>query len=113
MLTDMKKENNKHINIQNLLFIGKKGQALKYNAIQSAFNSGFQALRLPWRSTHILRHSYATGALMATQNISAVQASLGHSSSRMTERYAKVTALLDNNIAERTAEFFNIFDKHG
>ncbi len=35
------------------LFTDKKGGALKYNAIQSAFNAGFIALKLPWRSTHI------------------------------------------------------------
>ena len=29
----------------------KQGEALKYNAIQSAFNAGFRALKLPWKST--------------------------------------------------------------
>ncbi len=110
VLTEMKREYNKYINTHNLLFVNKKGEALKYNAVQAAFNAGFKSLNLPWRSTHILRHSYATGALIATHNISAVQASLGHSSSRMTEKYAKVIALLNNDIAEKTAEFFNIFE---
>ena len=68
------------------------------------------ALGLPWRSTHILRHSYATAALMATREISSVQASLGHTSSRMTERYAKVVALLNRETAQKTAEFFDIFN---
>ena len=45
------------------------------------------ALKLPWSSTHILRHSYATMALIATRDLSFVQASLGHTSSRMTEKY--------------------------
>ena len=94
-----------------LLFTDRQGDALKYNAIQSAFNAGFRALGLPWRSTHILRHSYATGALIATKDISSVQASLGHTSSRMTEKYAKVIALLNNEVAEKTAKFFDIFNK--
>ena len=112
ILKIMKKENEyRYNNKLDLLFVGSNGEALKYNAVQAAFNAGFRALNLPWRSTHILRHSYATGALIATQNISAVQASLGHSSSRMTERYAKVIALLDHAVAEKTARFFNIFDK--
>ena len=34
-----------------LLFADKEGEALRYNAIQSAFNAGFTALKLPWRST--------------------------------------------------------------
>ena len=93
-----------------LLFSNSRGDLLKYNAVQSAFNHGFTALGLPWRSTHILRHSYATGALMATRDISSVQASLGHSSYKMTERYAKVIALLDRGTAEKTAKFFDIFN---
>ena len=94
-----------------LLFTGNNKEALKYNAIQSAFNAGFTALNLPWRSTHILRHSYATAALMATNSLSAVQATLGHTSSRMTEKYAKAIALLDRDVAEKTTKFFDIFDK--
>ncbi|MCZ0933051.1 MAG: hypothetical protein OXJ52_07865 [Oligoflexia bacterium] len=46
---------------------------------------------------------------MATNSISAVQASLGHTSSQMTERYAKVVALLDRRVAEKTARVFDIF----
>ena len=92
-----------------LVFTNHNNEALKYNAIQASFNAGFVALGLPWRSTHILRHSYATAALIATNNISAVQASLGHTSSQMTERYAKVVALLDRGVAEKTAKVFDIF----
>ena len=94
-----------------LLFTDRKGEALKYNAIQSSFNAGFKAFGLPWRSTHILRHSYATAALQATNSLSAVQATLGHTSSRMTERYAKAIALLDKSIVDKTAKFFDIFNK--
>ncbi|MDE0119565.1 MAG: site-specific integrase [Bdellovibrionales bacterium] len=108
VLREMKEESE---NEMALLFTDKQGEALRYNAIQSAFNAGFKALGLPWRSTHILRHSYATGALIATKDISSVQASLGHTSSRMTEKYAKVIALLNNGVAEKTAKFFDIFNK--
>ena len=94
-----------------LIFTDKIGEALKYNAIQSSFNAGFKTLNLPWRSTHILRHSYATAALQATNSLSAVQATLGHTSSRMTERYAKVIALLDKSVVEKTSKFFDIFNK--
>ena len=94
---------------EGLLFTDTKGEALKYNAIQSSFNAGFKALKLPWRSTHILRHSYATMALIATKDLSSVQASLGHTSSRMTEKYAKVVALLNRSTAEKTTKAFNLF----
>ena len=105
VLRQMKKETQE----EGLLFTDRQGLALKYNAIQSAFNAGFRSLKLPWRSTHILRHSYATMALIATRDISSVQASLGHTSSRMTEKYAKVVALLNRETAEKTTKAFNLF----
>ena len=105
ILKQMKEENGG----EGLLFTDKQGEALKYNAIQSSFNAGFKALKLPWRSTHILRHSYATMALIATKDLSSVQASLGHTSSRMTEKYAKVVALLNRDTAEKTTKAFNLF----
>ena len=105
ILKQMKEESGE----EGLLFTDKQGEALKYNAIQSSFNAGFKALKLPWRSTHILRHSYATMALIATKDLSSVQASLGHTSSRMTEKYAKVVALLNRDTAEKTTKAFNLF----
>ena len=89
--------------VNNIVFTNSKNELLKYNAIQAAFNNGFKALNLPWRSTHICRHTYATWALMATHNLLAVQASLGHTEQRTTQRYAKVAALLNSDIGEKTA----------
>ena len=60
------------------IFSDKNGKLLRYNAVQSSYNHGFMALNLPWRSTHICRHTYATMALFATRDLSSVQASLGH-----------------------------------
>ena len=48
-------------------------------------------------------------ALIATRDISSVQASLGHTSSHMTEKYAKVIALLNRETAEKTTKAFNLF----
>ena len=104
ILKQMKEENKE----SKLLFTDKEGEALKYNAIQSSFNAGFLALNLPWRS-NILRHSYATMALIATRDLSSVQVSLGHTSSRITEKYAKVIALLNRRTAEKTTKAFNLF----
>ena len=91
-----------------LVFTKNGSEALNYGTIKSVFNRGFKALKLPWRSTHILRHTYATMALMGTKNLSAVQASLGHQSIRMTERYAKAVASLNRDIADKTSEIFNL-----
>ena len=98
VLKEMKKEA-----LNDLVFTDSKGGLLRYNAVQSAFNAGFEALNLPWRSTHICRHTFATIALMETKNISAVQASLGHTEIRMTQRYAKTVALLSSETGEKTA----------
>ena len=65
------------------------------------FNAGFMALDLPWRSTHICRHTFATITLMTTKNLSAVQASLGHSDQKVTQRYAKTVALLSSETGEK------------
>ena len=89
--------------LNDLVFTDVKGALLKYNAVQSSFNAGFIALKLPWRSTHICRHTFATIALMETKNLSAVQASLGHTEVRMTQRYAKTVALLSSEAGEQTA----------
>ena len=89
-----------------MVFKSQKGEILKYNAIQKAFNRGFKKLGLPWRSTHILRHTYATMALIATRDLPAVQASLGHTSIKTTEKYAKTTSLLYANTGEKTTRLF-------
>ena len=94
-----------------LLFKKDTGQPLNYVTIQRVFNKGFESLNLPWRSTHILRHSYATMALLATKDLASVQASLGHKSSRMTERYAKAVALLTKDTAQKTSQVFSVLDK--
>lgn len=107
MLRELKKETGR----EELLFRSMNNKPLSYTRIPLCFNQGFKALGLPWRSTHILRHTYATIALYATRDISAVQASLGHASQKMTEKYAKVVALLSRNTAEKTAKVFNLFDR--
>ena len=50
-------------------------------------------------------------ALIATRDLSAVQASLGHTEAKMTQRYAKVIALLDREIAKKTADKIDIFSR--
>ena len=104
-LKDILKEIKKEA-MNDLVFTDSKGELLRYNAVQSAFNAGFKALGLPWRSTHICRHTFATVALMATKDISAVQASLGHTEIKMTQRYAKTIALLSSETGEKTSSIF-------
>lgn len=96
-----------------MVFPAAKRGMTKYNAIQSAFNAGFTALEMPWRSTHICRHTYATIAYLATGNLTSVQASLGHRKREMTERYAKAVAHLSEETAEKTAAAFGLTSQKG
>jgi integrase len=92
------------------VFADRSGELLKYSAIQSAFNAGFKALGLPWRSTHICRHSFGTLALKATRDLSSVQAAMGHRDIRETQRYAKVVALADGVANHKTADLIGFND---
>ena len=47
-------------------------------------------------------------ALLATRDLSSVQASLGHKSRDITEKYAKAVALLSSGTAEKTASIFDL-----
>ena len=46
---------------------------------------------VPFRSTHILRHTFATLFVSQTQNREALRSILGHTSFEMTERHAHTT----------------------
>lgn len=76
-----------------------KYKALSYNQLNresqqlfEPFNKGldFKEDRLHWASLYSLRHTAATVMLKSAGNQRVVQAALNHSSSQMTERYAKV-----------------------
>lgn len=73
------------------LVFHRNGEPLHYTAIQSAYNKVFEALGLPVRSTHTLRHTFATLFTEQTRNRMATQGVLGHTSSNMTDRYARPT----------------------
>ena len=62
-----------------------------YRVIQHYYDKAFLSAGLKWRSTHILRHTFATDFLEKTGNKLALQGLLGHSSSRQTDHYAKIT----------------------
>ena len=103
LLKAMKEES-----LSELVFFDRKGDLLKYNTVKTVFDNAFKRLGLSWRGTHICRHTYATMALMATRDLSAVQASLGHTDQKMTQRYAKAVALLNSETAEKTAKIFDL-----
>ena len=94
--------------LSELVFCNKKGGILSIACIRYQFNKAFKNCGLSWRGTHICRHTYATMALMATKDLSAVQAALGHTDQKMTQKYAKAVALLNSETAEKTAQVFKL-----
>ncbi|HLG21035.1 MAG TPA: site-specific integrase [Bdellovibrionota bacterium] len=66
------------------------GVPLRYNAIQSAYKKAYRAVGIPERSTHVLRHTFATIYSDQTNDIRATQSAMGHQDLRITQHYAKV-----------------------
>ena len=79
LLSEMKKESKGNP----LVFRSAKGGVVTYSTVRWAFDRSFKACGLSWKGTHICRHTYATMALMATNSMSALQASLGHKDQQM------------------------------
>ena len=72
------------------------------------FNKAFEALKLPWRGSHIARHTSGTIALIAGKDLAVVQAMLGHWDIKQTQEYAKVIDLQNNSAPQKTAEYLGL-----
>lgn len=77
--------------VRGLVFSESGKDALPYRSIQYRYDLAFKNAKVHWSSTHILRHSFATDFLEKTRDKEALQGILGHSSSKQTEHYAKIT----------------------
>jgi integrase len=76
-----------------LIFSNDGVNPVCYRSVQHHFGGAFRMLKMPWRSTHILRHSYSTDFLEKTDDKLALQGQLGHATSRQTDHYAKITSV--------------------
>jgi integrase len=75
-----------------LLFSEDNGfTPIKYRQIQHRYNRALRHLGFPWRSTHILRHSFATDFIEVTGDTVGAKGILGHKGIQQTEHYAKTT----------------------
>jgi integrase len=77
-----------------LVFSEDGFRPLGYRSIQYRYDSAFRRSGVEFRSTHILRHSFATDFLEHTENQHALKEILGHASLKQTEHYGKVTKAL-------------------
>lgn len=77
--------------ISGLIFSEDGQRIITYRCIQHHYDYAFEAAKIDFRSTHILRHSFATQFLETTLNNNALKALLGHTSIKMTEKYGKTT----------------------
>ena len=86
------------------LVLSSHFKPLQYKSIQNSFDRAFKALKMPYRGTHILRHSFSTRFQMLTQDQFSLSKILGHSSTKQTEHYAKITDLQVEESSKRFNE---------
>lgn len=72
------------------LIFQDEGKLLSYRQVQFRFNKAFENAGLPYRSTHVLRHSGATSFYNSSSDLLALQQMGTWSNSRMPQHYAKV-----------------------
>ena len=75
----------------NRLFVARSGKPLSYSALYFLFCRLAKAAGVPQARPHALRHGHAMLMLWREIPPADIQAQLGHSSLRMTERYLHVT----------------------
>ena len=86
------------------VFPANKGVGAHTTGLQKAWSelreaAGFQGLRI-----HDLRHSFASLALLNSENIYTISRVLGHSSTRTTERYMHLSDTTTQALSERTSQ---------
>jgi site-specific recombinase XerD len=80
------------------LFEGKKGEKYSVTSIRQIFKKALKKANINKEATvHTLRHSFATHLLEKGTNLRYIQTLLGHSSSKTTEIYTRVSTV---NISE-------------
>jgi integrase len=90
-----------------LMFVRANGQPWGKGSQDRPMHAACTAARIdPPISFHILRHSYASQLVQNGAPLNAVQELLGHSSSRMTQRYAHLAPSYVADVVKKTAPLF-------
>lgn len=90
-----------------LIFSTDGIKPLSYRAVQYRYDKAFKRAGLGFRSTHILRHSFATDFLTKTSDQPALQGILGHATQKQTAHYAKINSELKKRAMERFNDKLN------
>jgi integrase len=78
------------------------------NAVRVNFDAGFKSCGLPYRGTHIIRHTAGTLLYEATGNLGKVQVIMGHTKMRQTEQYAKADVFRGNDGTREMAKMIGL-----
>lgn len=106
---EIKKDFGQVLHKDDFLFLNHRTGAVYYpSQLNRLMNAVYDATDLTNRPTpHMLRHFFATQAILAGNNLEHVSAYLGHSEKYMTEHYAHLS-----KEKEMTKKVVDIFSKH-
>lgn len=74
------------------LIFNQNGEPLTYRVVQHAYDKAFKKLKLPFRGTHVCRHSGATSFLDKTGDVLALQQMGAWKTQQMAMHYGQISA---------------------
>ncbi len=108
VLQELRKLQKQQARITGLIFSDDGIKIPSYSCVQHQYERAMRHANVNHKSTHIMRHSFATHFMETTKDPIALKGILGHSTMKMTDKYAKVT---DRTIFEGMTKFKNAIEK--
>ena len=102
VLEELKELQKYQARITGLIFSEDGVKIPSYSCVQHQYERAMQQAGVNHKSTHIMRHSFATHFMETTKDPIALKGILGHSTLKMTDKYAKVT---DRTVFEGMEKF--------
>lgn len=102
VLEELKELQKHQARITGLIFSEDGVKIPSYSCVQHQYERAMKQAGVNHKSTHIMRHSFATHFMETTKDPIALKGILGHSTLKMTDKYAKVT---DRTVFEGMEKF--------